>query len=207
MSPADRQAAEKLAKKYNTAFHMLFGMWLGAVMVFWLQAWGPLRSYAEDQFPLPVFPWFLASVAAGLSVRLFPEAYFTIKSPAHTRRLQEALGIRWLRTVITDGDLVTRRVRQSYPGYIVADAFTSWHKRANISRDIERAHLGFLLFGAGASVCALAGGWDITALLICLGNVAVNLLPIFLQRYTRARVELLLERRPVCSQNEAESLG
>ena len=207
MSPADRQAAEKLAKKYNTAFHMLFGMWLGAVMVFWLQAWGPLRSYAEDQFPLPVFPWFLASVAAGLSVRLFPEAYFTIKSPAHTRRLQEALGIRWLRTVITDGDLVTRRVRQSYPGYIVADAFTSWHKRANISRDIERAHLGFLLFGAGASVCALAGGWGITALLICLGNVAVNLLPIFLQRYTRARVELLLERRPVCSQNEAESLG
>ena len=203
MNPFDRQAAEKLAKKYNTAFHMLFGMWLGAVMVFWLQAWGPLRSYAEDQFPLPVLPWFLASVAAGLSVRLFPEAYFAIRSPAQTRRLYEAFGIRWLRTVITDGDLVTRRVRQSYPGYIVADAFTSWHKRANISRGIERAHLGFLLFGVGASVCALAGGWWISALLICLGNVAVNLLPIFLQRYTRARVHQLLERRPVCSKNEA----
>ena len=207
MNPADRQAAEKLAKKYNSAFHALFGMWLGLVMVFWLQAWGPLRSYAEDQFPLPVLPWFLASVAAGLSVRLFPEAYFAIRSPAQTRRLYEAFGIRWLRTVITDGDLVTRRVRQSYPGYIVADAFTSWHKRANISRDIERAHLGFLLFGVGTSVCALAGGWRTTALLICLGNIAVNLLPILLQRYTRARVELLLERRLVYSRNQLEGLG
>ena len=195
MSETQRLEAEKLAKRLNGFFHALFGAWLGMSAVFWVQAWGPMRSYAEDQAHLSVPLWFAASVAAGMSCILLPPSYYAIKHPASSVRRYERFGIRRLRYWITDGDLVRLRVRRIDPSYVVDGDRRSLEDRLLLTRNNERAHLGFLAFGAISAVAAGITEWWSWAVAITLGNLAVNLLPVLLQRYTRARVTRLIAHR------------
>ena len=195
MSDSNRQEAERVAKRLNGFFHALFGAWLGATAVFWLQAWGPMRSYASEQAELPVLAWFLASVFAGLSSIFLPNSYYALRNPSDTVRFYECLGILRLRYWITDGDFVRLRARRIDRGYVVDGSRRSLAARLEMTRKNERAHFGFLLFGLVTAVAASIAGWWGWTLLISIGNLAVNLLPIFLQRYTRARVVRLMKRR------------
>ena len=195
MSETKRIEAEKLAKRLNGFFHALFGAWLGMTAVFWLQAWGPMRSYAEDQAQVSVPLWFAASVAAGMSSILLPSSYYAIKNPASAARRFERFGIRRLRYWITDGDLVRLRVRRIDPSFVEDGHRRALEDRLLLTRNNERAHLGFLAFGVVSAVAAGITGWWSWAIAITLGNVAVNLLPVFLQRYTRARIARLMARR------------
>ena len=195
MSDTNRQEAERVAKRLNGFFHALFGAWLGATAVFWLQAWGPMRSYASEQAELPVLAWFLASVFAGFLSMLLPNSYYALRKPSETVRFYEGLGILRLRYWMTDGDFVRLRARRIDPGYVVDGSHRSLPDRLEMTRKNERAHFGFLLFGLITAAAASIAGWWGWTLLISIGNLVVNLLPIFLQRYTRARVIRLLNRR------------
>ncbi|MBX7540696.1 hypothetical protein [Qipengyuania sphaerica] len=188
MSEENRQEAEKLAKRLNGYFHALFGAWLGVTAVFWLQAWGPMREHGGEPLALPVFPLFAVSVAAGFAVNLLPRSWYAVRDPCRAILCYQRLGILRLRRWITDGDYVRQRARQLDPAYVVDGAKRGLLERLSMTREIERAHLAFLLFGLATAVCAATAGWWIWAAAITISNVAVNLLPALMQRYTRSRV-------------------
>lgn len=56
----------------------------------------------------------------------------------------------------------------------------------------EKGHLVLLALGAMSAAFAWAIGWRGWAVYLTAGNVAVNLYPVLLQRYTRARLTAFL---------------
>jgi hypothetical protein len=60
----------------------------------------------------------------------------------------------------------------------------------------EKSHLVLLLIGVASSIFAWQIGWRGWAIYLAVGNVLVNLYPVLLQRYTRARLQRILVARP-----------
>ncbi|MEZ5682453.1 MAG: hypothetical protein R3E14_14280 [Erythrobacter sp.] len=143
---------------------------------------------------MPVLAWFVGSVAAGFSCYLLPSKYYAIGKPDRTIRFYKSIGILGLRRWITDGDQVREMVRRIDPTYVVDGHKRSMAERLALTRNIERAHFGFLFFGIASGTCAAMYGWWGWASAITIGNVAANLLPAMLQRYTRARISRILSR-------------
>ncbi|WP_343343044.1 hypothetical protein WJT74_06800 [Sphingomicrobium sp. XHP0239] len=183
----DRAEAETYAGKLNALPHGLFGAWLGILVLFWLRAYG-MRSPEAPPFEQDVTPWLALAIAMGFAVALLPRGWYASSSLALERRLYRRLGFDRLRAIITDGDRINRKVRARFPGYRVhvgPDALEAASRRSFRS---ERAHHGFWWFGTGSSLAAWAGGWPAWAIGLMLGNMVVNLLPMLLQRSTRARL-------------------
>jgi hypothetical protein len=62
------------------------------------------------------------------------------------------------------------------------------------TRASEKGHLILLAMGILSAAHARQIGWQGWAVYLTVGNVLVNLLPILLQRYTRARLQGVLAR-------------
>jgi hypothetical protein len=178
-------------------FAVMAGGWLGPVAMFWLYVWGPLRPFHYP--PGDVAPSMLAvaiSVAACLSIGWVPHSYYQANRFERTGRFYEAMGVRIFRRFVPDGDHANRWKRRHAPEYRVirnrsfAAAFV---RRTELS---ERGHLVLLAVGLLSVTYALAIGWWGWALYIGVGNVIVNLYPVLLQRYTRNRIQLILNREP-----------
>jgi len=72
----------------------------------------------------------------------------------------------------------------------------STRRRSDTERNLsEKSHLMMLVFGVMSAGFAVAIGWTGWAIYLTAGNVLVNLYPILLQRYTRARLCVVLRRR------------
>ncbi|MEN3971719.1 hypothetical protein WJS89_03455 [Sphingomicrobium sp. XHP0235] len=185
-----REAAEAYAGKLNALPHGLFGAWLGILILFWLRAYG-MRSADAPPFEASVTPLLALAIAMGFAVALLPRGWYVPRSLCVEHRLYRLLGADRLRAIITDGDRINRKVRARFPGYRVhvgADALEAAARRSFTS---ERAHHGFWWFGVGSSIAGWIGGWPAWAIGLLVGNVLVNLLPMLLQRATRARIVLL----------------
>ncbi len=59
----------------------------------------------------------------------------------------------------------------------------------------EKSHLVMLVLGGMSAGFAWAIGWSGWAIYLAAGNVVVNLYPVLLQRYTRARIGAALSRQ------------
>jgi hypothetical protein len=176
-------------------FAIMAGGWLGPLLMFWLYVWGPLRPY---DYPtgalLPPLPILAACLAVALAAWWVPASYYRIRAFERNGRLYERLGIRWFRLLVPDGDLANRWRRRRVPDFRIirnrayARAF---RLRTELS---ERSHLVLLVLGAQSAAFAFAIGWTGWALYLTAGNVLINLYPIFLQRYTRARLAKVASR-------------
>jgi hypothetical protein len=170
-------------------FAIMAGGWLAPLMMFWLYVWGPLRPfhYPVGEF-LPPVPWLLGGLALGLAVWWVPASYYKVRPFERNGRFYERLGVRVFRWFVPDGDAANRWRRRSEPAFRVirnrryALAFT---QRTVLS---EKSHLVMLVLGALSAVFAWTIGWHGWALYLAVGNVVVNLYPMLLQRYTRARL-------------------
>ena len=184
--------AEKAAKRYNNITFGLFGAWLGVTLLFWIRAVG-IRSAESPPFEATAWPLLAGSIVAGALAAVLPRGWYVSPTLEKEARLYERLGILRLRAIITDGDWINARVRKRFPDYRVHGGRGGLARAAWRSFESERAHHGFWWFGIGSSIAAWAGGWPDWAVGILIGNVATNLLPMLLQRYTRAR---LMRLRP-----------
>ena len=176
-------------------FAIMAGGWLGPLLMFWLYVWGPLRPF---DYPtgalLPPLPLLAACLAVGIAAWWVPASYYRIRSFELDGRLYEGLGIRWFRWLVPDGTAANRWRRRREPDFrfIRNRAYArAFRLRTELS---ERSHLMWLVFGGLSTALALAIGWTGWALYLGVGNVVVNLYPILLQRYTRARLVRLASR-------------
>lgn len=171
------------------------GGWLGPLVMFWLYVWGPLRPFdypAGDLSPrlsivvtlalLCVLAWWV------------PAGWYRIRSFERTGRLYEVLGVRLFRLAVPDGTLANRWRRRNEPSHrMIRDRRTAVQFEQR-TRQSERAHLVLLLMGALSTAFAWRIGWSGWAIYLGVGNLLVNLYPIMLQRYTRARLRRVLAR-------------
>ena len=171
-------------------FASMAGWWLGPLLMFWLYVWGPLRPfhYANGEL-LPPLPMGVALFAACIALWWLPSSYFHIRPFERSGRIYEALGVRLFRWLVPDGDAANRWRRRREPGFRMirnrrqAVAFV---RRTELS---ERGHLVMLALGILSAAFAWTIGWTGWALYLGVGNLLVNLYPVILQRYTRARLQ------------------
>lgn len=98
--------------------------------------------------------------------------------------------------MVPDGDIANRRRRAREPGYRVVRSRAYVQAMWDRTVEGERSHLVLLIFGAGTAAIAFNVGWTGWAVYLLVGNVLVNLYPVLLQRYTRARLLPLLRGMP-----------
>jgi hypothetical protein len=165
------------------------GGWTGPLLIFWLYVLGPLRPFHYPTGDLtPAMSVFAGLFVACVSTWWLPSSYFRVRSFERTGRIYEVLGVRIFRWFVPDGDLANRWRRRSEPDFKIirnrrlAAAFV---RRTQLS---EKSHVVVLFLGLISAAYAWQIGWRGWAAYLALGNVLVNLYPILLQRYTRARL-------------------
>jgi hypothetical protein len=170
-------------------FASMAGGWLGPLLMFWLYVWGPLRPfhYASGDL-LPPLPLCIAFFAAGIAVWWLPTSYYEIRGFEQNGRLYERLGVRQFRWFVPDGDAANTLRRRRQPGFRIIRSRR--YARAFMRRTVlsEKSHLVMLTLGSVSAVFAWRIGWAGWAIYLGIGNVLVNLYPVLLQRYTRARI-------------------
>lgn len=190
-SPSD---AANYAKRLNIVPVALFCLWLGSTVMFWLQAFGPLRPFDRAPPTEAPFWWLAASLLAGFAISFLPSSWYRLRRLETSGRVYEALGVKALRALVSNGDLVNRFVRRRFAGYRVHSFAERIDKVSLDGRDNERSHL--ISFAAGVVVVIYAWriGWIDWVAWLALTNLAANLYPALVQRYTRARLQRLRRR-------------
>ncbi|HYE56966.1 MAG TPA: hypothetical protein VD948_00605 [Rhodothermales bacterium] len=163
--------------------------WLAPLLMFWLSVWGPLRPFdypGGNLLPSPVAV--AASLVMCAALWVVPSPYYRIRRFEQNGRIYERLGVRLFRHLVPDGDLANRWHRRQEPGFRVISSRRDALLLAQRTRQSERSHLVFLAVGFLSALYAVEIGWSGWAWYLGAGNVLVNLYPVMLQRYTRARV-------------------
>jgi hypothetical protein len=168
--------------------------WLGQLIIFWMAVWGPMRPFDAAGPLTPAPTAYALALPLCLAAGWAPAAYLRPRRWETDGRLYEMLGVRAFRRLVPNGDWVNRIRRRRDPHFRVVS-----HRRAAAAyvartEEGERTHGVLLLAGLVSSVYARRIGWDGWCAFLTVGNVLVNLYPMLLQRYTRARLYRLLAR-------------
>ena len=139
---------------------------------------------------------FIAPLVGGSLIGLsLSERYYRIRAFESSGRIYERLGIRFFKRFVPNGDYINRLTRHFAPGHRVVHDGGSLAKFEARTEFAERCHLAGLFLGLPSAAYALILGWNGFALWLLLPNITFHLYPFLLQRYTRARIQKVLERR------------
>lgn len=175
------------------------GMYLGVVIIincaaclipielFLMEIWHRHEFFSLLFFVIPL-------IAGWIIAELLPERYYRIKPFELSGRVYERLGIRFFKRFVPNGEYINRIIRRSEPGYRVICDENSIVKFEAETRLAERCHIVSLLLMLPSAAYALMLGWNNFALWILLPNIPLHLYPVLLQRYTRARIQKVLNR-------------
>ena len=160
------------------------------VELFLVEIWGRHGVSSLLFFVLPL-------VTAWLIARVLPERYYQIKTFESSGWMYEAIGIRFFKRFVPNGDYINRTIRRFQPDYrLVSDERSMVQFEAG-TRLAERCHLVSLLLVLPSASYALMLGWTGFAVWILLPNIPLHLYPVLLQRYTRARLQRVRMRSKI----------
>ncbi len=119
-------------------------------------------------------------------------SYFNLCSFERSGRLYERLGIRQFKRFASAGDFLNRRRRRADPEFRnISDYSSAIDWEEGQTRFNELAHLGSLIFNLiMVGWLCYRGRYTWLGLILFL-NLMLNIYPIMLQRYNRARVRRL----------------
>lgn len=146
---------------------------------------------------LPVWCLLVGALTAVLLgvIGLHPgERYFLIGAPERWVRTCRSGGIVLLRSWVIQGDRMNAWLRARFPHYrgISSDAIEAYILRTH---EMERIHLACLLASVVVVALAFLGSLWALAWSLLAATLVTNVLPIILQRFNRARCQLVLQRR------------
>lgn len=190
MEPESRQVLIDQANLIVIA--AMSSLWGAAVLVFWLQVFGPLLPTGTLAPPRPSVLGWLFWFALSFAPCLLPSVYFQPR--ALEIPLDERLGVRLFRRFATNGDLINRWVRRHDPTYHVLRGRASLAAHIGGTYRGQIGHAVLLLMGAWTAVYVARIGWMGWALYVAVSNILFNLYPILLQRYTRACLTTIIMR-------------
>jgi hypothetical protein len=196
MEAARRRVGEPPTHGLNIIpFATMAGGWLAPLIMFWLYVWGPLRPFAYPAGDLMPSLWFAPLIGCIAIWWLLPAGYFRVRSFERSGRFYELLGVRFFRRFVPDGDLANWWERRVNPKYRIVHGRRSAENFIQRTERSERGHLVLLMLGVVSAAFAWKIGWNGWAVYLSFGNVLVNVYPILLQRYTRGRLVIAMQRR------------
>jgi glycosyl-4,4'-diaponeurosporenoate acyltransferase len=175
------------------------GMYLGVIIIInTAVSVAPLELFVLELWNVhgyrSLFLIFLPLVSACLIAQSLPDSYYRTKRFESSGRLYEALGIRWFKRFTPDGDCINRINRRFDPEYSLLRSHESIVEFEARTRLAERCHLISLIIVMPSAFYALALGWNQFVVWLLLPAIPLHLYPVMLQRYTRARIERVLQR-------------
>ena len=187
--PASGETREVVVRRAQAVRTVVVALsWILPMLIFWYEAWDASR---------PLVPLaYLACASLSLVAAFFPDSYFRPKAFELRGKLYDAMGVRLFRRFMMDGDYMNRRLRRTVPGYRFIAGRDSMRRFEALTRANERGHLMWLLAGLPPTVYAVASGWPKFAAYFVIVNILLNVYPILLQRYTRARISRILREAP-----------
>ena len=195
MTTSEVTGAEKLAARLNIIPIGFFGLWLGPLLMFWAQALGPLRPFDVAPPALTAWPWLGSSLVLAICTLFLPSGWYETRPFETAGKVYRYLGVPAFRRFVTNGDLVNRAVASRHPNYRV---FRYAELRDALWRQCfqsERSHLVAFVAGAVATAYAVQIDWHGWAIWLTASNLGANLLPVLVQRFTRARLSALRSRK------------
>lgn len=193
-SQLKRDSADVLANRLNIVPIALFSLWLGPLLLFWGQAFGPLRPFHVSPVSTPALPWLCASIVSGAAVLLLPSGWYRVQRFEASGRIYSLLGAQVFRRFVSNGDYVNRLVSRRHPNYRVHPHAVRIEASSKVSLSSERSHLVALMVGVSPFVYALLVGWTGWAAWLAMTNIFCNFYPALVQRSTRARLFRIQER-------------
>jgi hypothetical protein len=133
--------------------------------------------------PVLILTFLGVSLAANL-----PAAYFRLRRAEADGRLYAALGVRQFRSFVTYGDPMIRLMKRIDPKSHTHLKSSSVGDRERRTRKTEKIHWALLLGSVPTAVWAVIVNESWFAMYLVIANVPMNVYPILLQRYTRARL-------------------
>jgi hypothetical protein len=176
---------------------VMSALFLAPLLIFWLRVWGPLRPFDIAAVPAPSTFVLCAGVLACMLAARPPQRYFRVRPFERDGRFYRAVGVRAFRKVVPNGDWMNRARRRRDRTFRLITSradIASWLPRTKAS---ETGHLVLMVLGIFSAAYAAYVGWTAWAFALTLGNIATNVYPVFLQRYTRARLLRAAARQPL----------
>lgn len=96
----------------------------------------------------------------------------------------------------TNGDLINRRIRRSYPTHRNVSNLGSIKEKRNETYTIEKSHTVLFVFCFMTCVYAFLVNSYGVAILLAVGNLLFNYYPTLLQQYNRIRYSRVIEKYP-----------
>lgn len=118
-----------------------------------------------------------------------PGSYFRLRRTEADGRVYAALGVRRFRNVVAYGGPMVRLMRRIDPESYTRLNKSTLAERERRTRKTEKIHCALLLGTIPAAVWAVLQREYWFAAYLLAANIPMNIYPILLQRYTRARLE------------------
>jgi hypothetical protein len=150
-----------------------------------------LAATLDTQSELPVLVLTILGVALGACL---PAAYFRLRRAEADGRIYRALSVRGFRSFVTYGDPMVRLMRGIDPASYVRLKSSTLADREKRTKRGEKIHWALLLGSVPAAVWAVVVQESWFAVYLLAANVPMNVYPILLQRYTRARLARIRAR-------------
>jgi hypothetical protein len=123
-----------------------------------------------------------------------PTGYYQLRTFENKGRVYEYLGIQWFKKLVRRGPLSifapNLHTQRKIPSQSKAEL-------TNLQREMCKTETGHLMIGVMvilmAGYTSIKGWWDAAGWLL-LFNIPINVYPVMLQRYNRARLQPLLEK-------------
>jgi len=161
--------------------------WCAPMLAFWYQAWDVRKPFATLSYlPLSII---------SLAVVWWPASWFQPREFELSGRFYEAVGVRRFRAYMVNGDIMNSWIRRSVPGYRCVTGRESMRALGRQTCGSERGHMLMLFAALPATAYAVSTSKFKFALYFLMVNIVLNVYPILLQRYTRARILRILEAR------------
>src|SRR5215472_10798605 len=178
-----------MVARANAALGVIIGAsWCLPMLAFWYQAW-------DIRKPFTTLSYLLLMVFRLAAVWWWPASWFQPSVFESRGIFYEAIGVRRFRAYMVHGDIMNSWIRRSVPAYRCVAGRESIQAFGRQTCASERGHLLMLLASIPAIAYALSTGGFKFALYFLIVNIALNLYPILLQRYTRARIIRILSAR------------
>ena len=179
MSGWRRHAAASIPAAYT---FLLLLAWVLPIQFF-------LVSTLTVRSRLPVLILTLLGVVLGACL---PAGHFRLRRAEAGGRIYAALGVRRFRSLVTYGDPMVRLMRRIAPESYGQLQYATLAERERRTRKTERIHSAMLLSSLPTATWAVLADAPWFAAYLLAANIPMNVYPIMLQRYTRARLGRIL---------------
>lgn len=160
---------------------LLLLVWVLPVQIF-------LTRTLEASAWVPVIVLTVLCVLVGACL---PRSYFRLRRAEADGRVYAAIGVRRFRNIVAYGGPMVRLMRRLDPAAYTRLNKSTLTERERRTRKTEKIHCAMLLGTIPSAVWAVLQREYWFAAYLLAANVPMNVYPILLQRYTRARLERL----------------